>query len=264
MNILETIIAAKRKEVALRKAAVPVAMLERSVYFERIPISMKANLSKDSSSGIIAEFKRKSPSRSWINQHADAADTGAAYVQAGAAGISVLTDENFFGARPTDFEQVRSLSECPQLRKDFIVDEYQVLESKAMGADVILLLAKVLEPHTIAAYTALAQQLGMEVLLELQDEAEVRANVNAIVDLLGINNRNLKDFVVDFENSARLADLLPADKLKVAESGIEKSDDIAYLRSVGFKGFLIGEQFMRHQYPGKACAALIKTLNHEH
>lgn len=264
MNILETIIAAKKKEVAQRKAIVPVAMLERSVYFERVPVSMKASLNKDSSSGIIAEFKRKSPSRSWINQNADAGDIGVAYAQAGVAGISVLTDEDFFGARPTDFEQIRSLSECPQLRKDFIVDEYQILESKAMGADVILLLAKVLEPHTIATYTALAHQLGMEVLLELQDESEVRANVNATADLLGINNRDLKDFVVDFENSARLADLLPADKLKVAESGIEQAKDIKYLRSVGFKGFLIGEQFMRHQDPGRTCAALIKTLNHEH
>lgn len=263
MNILETIIAAKKKEVATRKAAVPVAMLERSVYFEKTPVSMKASLIEEASSGIIAEFKRKSPSRSWINQYADATAVAAAYVQAGVSGISVLTDEPFFGARKTDFEQVRSLSECPQLRKDFIVDEYQILESKAMGADVILLLAKVLKPHKIETYTGLAHQLGMEVLLELQDEAEVRVNVNATADMLGINNRNLKDFVVDFENSARLAGLLPPDKLKVAESGIEQAKDIAYLRSVGFKGFLIGEQFMRHQDPGRACAALIKTLNHE-
>lgn len=263
MNILETIIAAKKKEVAVRKATVPVVMLERSTYFKRTPLSMKTGLSRSASGGIIAEFKRKSPSRSWINQYADAAATSLAYLQAGAAGISVLTDEPFFGARQTDFEQVRALNNCPLLRKDFIVDEYQVLESKAMGADVILLLAKVLEPGTIETYTALAQQLGMEVLLELQDEAEVRANINATADMLGINNRNLKDFVVDFENSARLAGLLPADKLKVAESGIEQAKDIAYLRSVGFNGFLVGEQFMRHSNPGTACADLIKTLNHE-
>lgn len=263
MNVLANIIAAKLKEVAVRKARVPVPLLERSAYFERKCFSMKACLGEKSSNGIIAEFKRKSPSRSWINQYADAGTISSAYVGAGAVALSVLTDKPFFGAQPGDFPLVRSLSTCPMLRKDFIIDEYQVLESKSMGADVILLLAKVLSPQRIEAYTGLAHQFGMEVLLELQNEEEVMNNAGATADMLGINNRNLKDFTVDFENSAQLAALLPVDKLKVAESGISKAADIDYLRGVGFKGFLVGEQFMRHQDPGAACAALIKKMDHE-
>lgn len=263
MNVLETIIAAKQKEVAIKKASVPVPILERSAYFERKCFSMKACLGEKSSNGIIAEFKRKSPSRSWINQYAKAGVVSSAYVKAGAVALSVLTDERFFGALPTDFPLVRSLSNCPVLRKDFIIDEYQVLESKSMGADVILLLAKVLSTQRIEAYTQLAHRLGMEVLLELQNEEEIMNNGGATADMLGINNRNLKDFTVDFENSAQLAALLPEDKLKVAESGISKAADIDYLRNVGFRGFLIGEQFMRHTDPGFTCSDLIKKVNYE-
>lgn len=263
MNVLASIIAAKLKEVAVRKANVPVPLLERSAYFERQCFSMKGGLDEKSSNGIIAEFKRKSPSQSWINQSADAGVISSAYVRAGAVALSVLTDEPFFGAQQGDFLSVRSQNTCPMLRKDFIIDEYQVLESKSMGADVILLLAKVLSPQRIEAYTRLAHQLGMEVLLELHNEEEVRNNAFAKADMLGINNRNLKDFTVDFENSARLAALLPADKLKVAESGISKAADIDYLRRVGFKGFLVGEQFMRYPDPGFACSDLIKKVNYE-
>lgn len=263
MNMLASIIAAKLKEVAVRKASLPVPLLERSEYFERKCFSMKACLGEKSSNGIIAEFKRKSPSRSWINQYADAGAISSAYVGAGAVALSVLTDDFFFGAQSTDFSLVRSLNNCPVLRKDFIIDEYQVLESKSMGADVILLLAKVLSPQRIEAYTKLAHQLGMEVLLELHNEEEVKSNTGATADMLGINNRNLKDFTVDFRHSAQLAALLPADKLKVAESGISEASDIDYLHGVGFNGFLIGEQFMRHPDPGFACSDLIKKLNYE-
>lgn len=263
MNILETIIAEKKKEVATRKVINPIALLEYSALFDRQTISMKESISADASYGIIAEFKRKSPSRSWINQYAKADAVSLAYTRAGATGLSVLTDESFFGAQKDDFQQVRILNTCPVLRKDFIIDEYQIIESKAMGADVILLLAKTLSPQRIESYVRLAHSLGMEVLLEMQNEREVLANCNTSADMLGINNRNLKDFTVDFDNSARLASLLPAEKIKIAESGIEKANDIAYLRSVGFKGFLIGEQFMRHDDPGLACTSLIEKLNHE-
>ncbi|OJV53621.1 MAG: hypothetical protein BGO31_01805 [Bacteroidetes bacterium 43-16] len=264
MNILATIIAEKKKEVAIRKTAMPMLLLEHSTLFEREPISMKGTISAAQSTGIIAEFKRKSPSKSWINQSAEAGAVSLAYARAGVAGISVLTDAAFFGAQHTDFEQVRTLNQRPVLRKDFIIDEYQIIESKAMGADVILLLAKVLPPEKIEAYTALAHRLGLEVLLEMQNEQEVLANCTTAADMLGINNRNLENFSVDFENSARLAALLPQEKLKIAESGIETAQDIRYLRSVGFSGFLIGDRFMRHDDPGLACTTLIKHLGHEH
>lgn len=263
MSILETIVQAKVREVSERKSVYPVSFLERSYYFATQCVSMNYYLEAKDGSGIIAEFKRKSPSRGWINRYAKAQEVIPAYRQAGAAGLSVLTDEVFFGAQRDDFLQARDLNYGPILRKDFIIDEYQIIESKSMGADVILLISKILKPGQVEAFTSLAQQLGMEVLLEMQDKSEVLEHMDTKADLLGINNRNLVDFSVDLENSMYLASLLPPGKTKIAESGIQSAEDICRLRQAGFQGFLIGTQFMTSSNPAQSCKKLIKGIAYE-
>lgn len=263
MSILDTIVREKTKDVAERKSLYPLPLLRQSRYFDTPCVSMGHYLKTKNPSGIIAEFKRKSPSKGWINQYAQPGPVTLSYMQAGAAALSVLTDGPFFGARDNDFFQARDLNYCPILRKDFIVDEYQIHESKAMGADVILLIAKILTPRQIADFTQTAHDLGLEVLLEMQNENEVRENADTRADLVGINNRNLTDFSLDFENSARLASLLPQDKVKIAESGMRTAADIRYLKQAGFNGFLTGTQFMKHSNPGQACRELIKQLDNE-
>lgn len=185
-------------------------------------------------------------------------------MQAGASALSVLTDEQFFGARTGDLEAARDRNYCPILRKDFILDEYQVVESKAMGADVILLIAKILNPEQVKALTATAHSLGLEVVLEVQDEKDIKEHAHIPTDIIGVNNRNLEDFSVNLENSARLASLLPEDRIKIAESGIRSAEDIHYLRKAGFRGFLLGTQLMKHSDPGLACKQLIQHLSDEH
>jgi len=263
MSILETIVKAKLNEVAERKFLYPVSLLEKSKYFERACVSLKHCLAEKNTSGIIAEFKRRSPSKGWIQPYADAEAVTLSYMEAGATALSVLTDTHFFAARNSDIFESRDRNHCPILRKDFILDAYQVYESKAMGADVILLIAKLLTPDKINKLTAIAHTLGMEVLLEMQDEHEIWANDGATADLMGINHRNLQDFSVSFENSAYLATLLPANKIKIAESGIRTAADIRLLKQAGFTGFLMGTQFMKHRNPGQACRDLIKSLNDE-
>jgi len=263
MNILDNIVQAKRKEVAERRSLYPVALLEKSKFFDTRCVSMKYYLEEKNASGIIAEFKRKSPSRGWISRYAKVREVTLSYMQAGAAALSVLTDEFFFGAQDKDIFYARELNYCPVLRKDFIIDEYQVYESRSMGADVVLLIAKILSPARVRSLTRVAHSLGMEVLLEVQDEGEILENAGAEADLIGVNNRNLRDFSLNFENSARLASLLPEDKIGVAESGIETAADIRKLKQAGFKGFLVGTRFMRHSDPGQACRELIKKLDDE-
>lgn len=258
MNILETIVAAKRIEVAVKKKQRPIDQLEKDPLFQRECLSLAAFLQNPDKTGIIAEFKRRSPSKGLINGTARVEDVTKAYAGWGASAISVLTDEQFFGGTEADLRAAR-FNDVPLLRKDFIIEPYQVYEAKAMGADVILLIAACLKPEEVAELAQLARQLGLSVLLELHDEEEL-AHVSEFTPIVGINNRNLKTFKVDVEKSLEMASRLPADSLKVAESGIDKVEMIRLFKQNGFKGFLIGEQFMKAEDPGLAFEQFITEL----
>ncbi|MBJ6109571.1 indole-3-glycerol phosphate synthase TrpC [Hymenobacter sp. BT523] len=260
-TILQTIVAHKRKEVATRRELVPVKLLETSLYFASKPLSLRHYLLRENGSGLIAEFKRKSPSKGWINQYAPVERTTLGYMQAGAAALSVLTDAAFFGGKNEDLAVARRFNFCPILRKDFVVDEYQVLEAKSIGADAVLLIAAVLTPAEIATLGTLARSLGLEVLLEVHDAGELARSANAdAVDLIGVNNRNLHDFSLSLDTSLELASAIPDSFVKVSESGISNAAAIAQLRGAGYRGFLLGEAFMRHARPERACAALVQEL----
>jgi indole-3-glycerol phosphate synthase len=258
MNILETIIEHKKLEVAERKKIVSQASLMQTKQFNRKCFSLIESLSKANSKGIIAEFKRKSPSKGFINEHADVVAVTRGYTQASAACLSVLTDTNFFGGSTADLVAAR-VNNIPILRKDFIIDEYQIAESKAMGADVILLIAACLTPIEVQTLAKYAVSIGLEVLLELHDETEL-AHICAETILVGINNRNLKDFKVDIEASLRMAKLISNDKIKIAESGISEASMIKTFKNAGFKGFLIGEMFMKEANPALAFNNFVQNI----
>ena len=260
MTILDQIVAYKRTEVVNKKLRAPLSILEKSKLFSRDPFSLKSGLLAKDKSGIIAEFKRRSPSKGMLNRTADVADTIRAYKNAGASACSVLTDTKFFGGSYVDLEAARQAADLPLLRKDFIVDGYQVAEARSMGADAVLLIAAVLEESEIFDFTKMAHDLGLEVLVELHDEKEID-KLSGIEDVIGINNRNLKTFEVNLEHSMMLAELLPKDCVKVSESGIRTPEDILKLKKAGFSGFLIGELFMRESDPGKECENFILQLN---
>jgi indole-3-glycerol phosphate synthase len=259
-NILDKIIAQKRLEVAERKELYPVRLLEKSLYFDSTPVSMRKYIQRPDLSGIIAEFKRKSPSKGIIHAHAPVERTTIGYMQAGASALSVLTDKPFFGGSNEDLTLARRFNFCPIIRKDFTIDEYQVLEAKSIGADAILLIAAVLTATESKTLAALAHSLGMEVLLEVHDEAELQANLEVGADMIGVNNRNLKTFEVSIEISKRLAPLIPASVVKISESGISSPETIRILREVGYEGFLMGESFMKHSRPEKAALEFIEQL----
>ncbi|CAN5380131.1 indole-3-glycerol phosphate synthase TrpC [soil metagenome] len=260
MNILDKIVEHKRKEVEVRKRHYPVSVLERSSYFGSRTHSMKLELQRDDKSGIIAEFKRKSPSKGEINFSANIEETSMGYVKAGAIGLSVLTDDDFFGGRNQDLIDARNVNSCPILRKDFIIDEYQILEAKSIGADVILLIAAILDPSQLREYCSLAHSLKLEVLMEVHDETEYRNNEEANVDIVGVNNRNLKTFEVSTEVSKRLSLIIPDSTLKISESGIDSPEVIVDLKKSGFRGFLLGQTFMEKSDPAKEAGDFIKRL----
>ncbi len=260
MNYLDEIIAHKRKEVEETKSLYPVKLLEQSIYFNTKPVSLKNYLLKKNLSGIIAEFKRKSPSKGMINQYASVERTTIGYMQAGASALSVLTDAKYFGGSNKDLTEARQFNYCPILRKDFTVDEYQIIEAKSIGADVILLIAAVLSKEEIKSLTAVAVSLGLEVLLEIH-EAEELEKADVAHHLIGINNRNLKTFEVNLEHSIALAEKLPVDVVKIAESGISKPENILLLKQHGFNGFLMGEHFMKESRPEIACKKFIDSLS---
>lgn len=260
MTILDEIIAFKRKEVAERASTHPVKLLEQSIYYNSECVSLKHYIQREDKSGIIAEFKRKSPSKGNINTYADVEKITIGYMQAGASALSVLTDSHFFGGKNADLTIARKFNYCPILRKDFTVSEYQIIEAKSIGADAILLIAAVLTKEEIKTFTNIAQNLGMQVLLEVHTEEELEKHTPEI-KLVGINNRNLKTFEVDFENSIRLANQLPNDTVKIAESGISNPDNISVLRSHGFEGFLIGENFMKTAEPEITAKKFIEHIN---
>jgi indole-3-glycerol phosphate synthase len=255
LNILEKIIAYKKEEVRRRKQETPVHELEKKSFFSREIYSLKKFLDDPEKTGIIAEFKRRSPSKGIIHPNASVETVTAAYARFGASAISVLTDTPSFGGSTEDFLKAR-VNALPMLRKDFTIDEYQVTEARAMGADVILLIAACLTPGETRKLAVFAKGLGLETLLEIHQESELVHLCDAI-DVIGINNRDLKTFSVDINRSITLAQRLPAGKMIIAESGIRDVDTICTLKSAGFNGFLIGEQFMKEPEPATAFASFV-------
>lgn len=283
MDILSEITDHKRIEVELQKQAVSPEQLREQVcdLMENSPAprrSMKRALAS-SPAGIIAEFKRRSPSKGWIYETAKADEIPAAYEAAGASAISILTDEKFFGGSLRDIRTARPLVDIPILRKDFIIDEYQLLQARIAGADAVLLIAACLTQEECADLTAQAHALGLEVLLEIHSPREL-AYISKDVDMVGVNNRNLGTFVTDVENSFRIAGQLrqtiagvrnipdaqdssdpPRNlPLLVSESGISHPETICRLRTAGFRGFLIGETFMKTPQPGDALKGFIQGI----
>ncbi len=263
MNILEKIVLHKRKEVAQAKANISARELELYPNFHRVTNSLSQRLRQDHSSGIIAEFKRKSPSKGIINDRVSVEEVTLAYSEAGAAGLSVLTDEEFFGGNADDLQLARqSNPRTPLLRKEFIVDEYQILEAKAWGADVILLIAACLSPQEIKHFGQFAQSIGLEVLLEVHDQEELERSLNPHLNMVGVNNRDLKTFHVSIETSLRLVEQIPQEFVKVSESGLSSTETIHQLYEAGYRGFLIGENFMKTSRPGEALADLVGGLQY--
>lgn len=258
MNILDKIIEHKRAEVAQRKEAAPVAKLESSPLFARQVLSLKQFLTDPSRTGIIAEFKRRSPSKGVINDQVDVVTVTKGYAAAGASCLSVLTDSDFFGGSSEDLQRAR-VNEIPILRKDFIIDEYQIIEAKAIGADVILLIAACLTPEEVRRLAEFARGLGLEVLLEIHNQDELK-HICEATEMVGVNNRDLKTFTVDIQRSIALGKMIPEGKILVAESGISKIETILHMKDAGFTGFLIGENFMKEREPGTAFGSFVAEL----
>lgn len=259
MNILDRIIIDKRREVILKKSIIPISQLENSVLFERKTISLSNNL-RNSNSGIIAEHKRRSPSKPNINNSFTVEEVVKGYENAGVCGISVLTDGKYFGGSLDDLLLARASVNIPLLRKEFIVDEYQILEAKAHGADLILLIAAVLTRQEIKHLSEFAKALSLEVLLEVHNIEELQKSIMPSLDMIGVNNRNLKTFEVSLDFSKQLANEIPNEFVKVSESGISTIEAIQELKPFGYKGFLIGENFMKTENAGLAATEFIKNL----
>ncbi|WP_350291171.1 indole-3-glycerol phosphate synthase TrpC [uncultured Croceitalea sp.] len=259
MNILDKIVADKRKEVDLKKSLIPNSQLEQSVLFGRKGKSLTSALQK-SNTGIIAEHKRRSPSKGTINQNTNVGQVAIGYENGGVSGMSVLTDIKYFGGSLEDLLLARTSVTMPILRKEFIISEYQILEAKAHGADVILLIAAVLTRTEIKTLSELAKSIGLEVLLEVHNEEELQKSIMPSLDMVGVNNRNLKTFKVSLETSKKLSNLISDDFVKVSESGISTIEAIQDLKQFGYQGFLIGENFMKTDNPGKSAAEFINKL----
>jgi indole-3-glycerol phosphate synthase len=260
MNILDQIVMRKRVEVAHAKQQVAVNELEKATNFERNTYSFPEFLQASDRTGIIAEFKRKSPSKGLINGSSTVGEVTSAYAAAGASALSVLTDVDFFGGHPQDLLQARAANQIPLLRKDFMIDEYQLLEAKAWGADIILLIAAILSPEEIRSLSAVAKSLGLNVLLEVHNREELLRSICPDLDAIGVNNRNLADFSVNIQTSFDLVELIPKEFMKISESAISDVATIRDLKQVGFNGFLIGENFMKTTDPGAAMRDFVSDL----
>ena len=253
-DILSEIIANKRFEVDLQKQAISIEQLQEGISEMPSSRSMKQALIS-SSPGIIAEFKRRSPSKGWIKQEARPEEIAPAYAAAGASALSILTDEKFFGGNLKDIRAARPLVDIPILRKDFIIDEYQLYQAKIVGADAVLLIAAALKPEKCNELVKKAHDLGLEVLLEIHSSEEL-TYINEKIDMVGINNRNLKDFTVDTDNSRRFREMIPPEILFVSESGICSAEDVKRLREIGTDAVLIGEALMRTENKAEKLAWL--------
>ena len=261
MTILDKIIAFKKTEIAKIKAEVHIKKLVESPNFGREVFSLKKSLLKVGSTGIIAEFKRQSPSKGIINDTATIADVTNGYLDANVAAQSILTDTSFFGGSMADLMEARVINQQkPILRKDFIVDGFQIVEAKAIGADVILLIAACLTSEELKNYGNLATDLGLEVLYEVHTQEDLDKINDLDNKIIGINNRNLNTFEVDIENSIKLSNQIPDSSLKISESGISDPKIIMGLKEYGFQGFLIGETFMNAENPGEACLEFISQI----
>ena len=257
MSILKEILINKRKEVDFLKQNNPISIVEKSKFFNREIISLKKSLIEKS--GIISEFKRKSPSKPDINLSAEVLQISRGYELSNSSAISILTDAKYFGGSIEDIYSVRSYINIPILRKDFIIDEYQIIESKSLGADVILLIAACLSKEEVKSLSDFAKSLNLQVILEIHSEKELSYLCDSI-DLVGVNNRNLKKFETNINNSINLADIIPSSFLKISESGISNSKEIFILKEYGYDGFLIGENFMKKEDPVSACNDFIKKI----
>ncbi len=258
-DILQEIIENKKEEIARRKEVFSIDLLESNCEeFDRKSLSM-SNSIRESQSGIISEFKRRSPSKGWINEKADLLQITKDYQLNGASALSILTDNKYFGGKLEDIKAVRDSINIPILRKEFIIDEYQLFQAKLIGADAVLLIAAALEKKRFMELSDMAHQLGMEVLLEIHSEKEMEY-IDDKVEMIGVNNRNLGTFVTDVKNSVAMVEKLPKDRVLISESGISSPSTIKMLKEKGFNGFLIGECFMREENPGDAFAKFIKEL----
>ena len=259
MTILDQIIASKRKEVALKKTVVSIQQLENSDLFNSKTNSLSKSI-MNSPFGIIAEHKRLSPSKTIINHSLSVEEVVKGYENAGASGISILTDNHYFGGSLDDLILARAAVKTPLLRKEFIIDDYQILEAKANGADAILLIAAVLSKEEIKQLSEFAQSLALEVLLEVHNLDELEKSIMPSLTIIGVNNRNLKTFELNLQTSIDLVKYIPNDFVKISESGISHTDDIKLLKSHGFQGFLIGENFMKTNNPGESLLEFINEL----
>ena len=262
MTILDRIIANKKIELSIKLNLFPINFLEKSLIFDK-PTKSLVKILKSSNSGIIAEHKRRSPSKQNINNSLSVVDVVKGYGSSGACGISILTDMKYFGGSIEDLILARASSKLPLLRKDFIINEYQIIEAKAYGADVILLISSVLSQNEIRNLSLFAKSLNLEVLVEVHDLSELNKSVMPSIDILGVNNRNLKTFEVNLDNSRKLAEKIPDEFLKISESGINNPKSIKDLKKHGYKGFLVGENFMKRNNPGETAFKFIKKIEDE-
>ncbi|WP_341663973.1 indole-3-glycerol phosphate synthase TrpC [Blattabacterium cuenoti] len=261
MNILERIVSVKQKEVSNKKIIHPIKKLEKSFLFKRKTFSLVKNI-RSSHTGIIAEFKCKSPSKGVINNTALIEKVVKDYESAGVSGISILTDQHFFSGKNEHLKKSRSIVSIPILRKDFIIDEYQIIESKSIGADVVLLIAGILSKNQISNLSKLSKSIDLEVIIEIHNEFEIdKITENLDIDIVGINNRNLQTFIVDYNRCLSLFSKISNSYVKIAESGINDINHILKLKKQGFEGFLIGEYFMKQKDPGKICKYFIESLS---
>lgn len=256
-NILDKIIANKRIEVDKQKSLVSISEIEKGITDVHINSFKKALV--NSPTGIIAEFKRRSPSRDWIFKDAKVSEVIPLYSKNGASAISVLTDMDFFGGSLVDLAQARELTETPLLRKDFVIDEYQLYQARLAEASAILLIASALTVQETKHLATKAKELGLDVLLEIHNQQEL-GHINDKVDVVGVNNRNLGTFVTDVQISFDLADKIPNEFVKISESGISQPQTVIDLQQTGYKGFLMGENFMKTDNPGQALEDFIKQL----
>lgn len=262
MKILEKIVADKKNEIDILSSKVPISALEDNHFFSRQCLSLKDSILR-SSTGIICEFKRRSPSNNNINYKSTILEVVRGYQKAGAAGLSILTNKKYFDGDIDDIIEIRNISEIPILRKEFIISEYQVIEAKSIGADAILLIATILSKKEIIKYSSLAKKLGLEVLVEVHSCEELEKISGNDIDIIGVNNRNLDTLEIDLNNSIELFKMIPDDYIKISESGINKVESIIKLKDIGYQGFLIGENFMKTNDPMESAYDFIKSVENE-
>ena len=262
MKILDKIVEDKKIEINKLLSNSSISKLENSHLFSRKCISLKESI-KNNNSGIICEFKRRSPSNQNINYISSLSDVVSGYEEAGAAGLSILTNKKYFDGDTQDIIDIRDISNLPILRKEFIISEYQVIEAKSIGSDAILLIASILSEEEIIGYSSLAKSIGLEVLLEIHSEDELYKISGDDIDIVGVNNRNLDTLEIDLNNSIELYGKIPSKFVKISESGISEVESILKLKELGYNGFLIGEKFMKTNNPMESAYDFIKKIENE-